>query len=121
MQLNARITGLVLLLAAGAVRADVPEAQRHEVQHLLDFVAASPCTLIRNGSRHDAAEAVAHMRRKYAYFRDEIHTTEEFIAYAASRSTLSGRPYTVECPGRETIRSSQWLLRELRRYRLERR
>jgi len=110
----------LLLAVAAWAHADVPASQRAEVRHLLEFVAASDCVLVRNGSRHDASEAVAHIRKKYDYFRDEIHNTEEFIAYAASRSTLSGRAYRVECPGRPVIDSAQWLLRELARYRQQR-
>jgi hypothetical protein len=112
-----RWTVLLLLGLTAWVRADVPATQSAEVQHLLSFVATSNCSLIRNGSRHDASEAVAHIRKKYDYFRAEIHSTEEFIAYAATRSTLSGQVYRVECPGRPVIDSAQWLLQELARYR----
>jgi len=108
---------LLLLLMAPLARADVPESQTAEVRHLLAFVAGSDCSLIRNGIHHDAGEAVAHIRKKYDYFRDEIHSTEEFIAYAATRSTLSGSPYRVACPGRPVIDSARWLLNELQRYR----
>jgi hypothetical protein len=113
-----RLLALIpLMIMTTTALADVPNAQRHEVQHLLAFVAQSDCTLIRNGSRHDAAEAVEHIRKKYDYFRDEIHSTEDFIAYSATKSTLSGLPYLVECPGGKTINSSKWLLEELMRYR----
>lgn len=112
-----RLATLTLLALAATAQADVPESQRHEVEHLLAYVAASQCTLIRNGSRHDAAAAVEHIRKKYDYFRNDIHSTEDFIAYSATKSTLSGHYYRVECPGQETINSADWLLQELARYR----
>jgi hypothetical protein len=112
-----RLATLVILGLLSTARADVPDSQRHEVEHLLGFVAHSGCTLIRNGSRHDAAEAVDHILKKYDYFRDDIHSTEDFIAYSATKSTLSGRQYRVECPGRASLSSSEWLLQELARYR----
>ena len=37
-----------------------------EITHLLDFVARSPCAFIRNGRVYPAAEARAHLERKYA-------------------------------------------------------
>ena len=56
---------------------------------------------------------------KYDYFRDDIKSTEEFIEYSASKSTMSGEYYTVTCPGFETIKTQDWLLAELKKYRLK--
>ncbi len=108
---------LVLLCLTPAVFADVPPEQRPEVEHLLDFVEHSGCTIHRNGDDHPATEAREHILKKYDYFRDRIRSTEDFIEYSASRSTLSGRDYTVTCPGKATIPTRTWLRKELQRYR----
>jgi hypothetical protein len=100
-----------------AIRADVPPAQRGEVEHLLDYVAQSGCTMLRNGSEHQGPEAREHIQRKYDYFRDEIASTEQFIEYSATKSTMSGKYYTVRCPGQGEQRSQDWLLEELAAYR----
>ena len=73
----------------------------------------------RNGSRHDAQEAVEHIQKKYDYNRDDIKTTEDFIEWSASRSSLSGRAYKVHCPGEEVRPTADWLKEELKRYRKE--
>ena len=57
------------------------------------------------------------MRRKYEHFRDEIGSTEEFIAYAATKSLVTGRAYRVQCPGEAPRSSADWLLGELEAYR----
>ncbi|HED40886.1 MAG TPA: hypothetical protein ENJ13_10715 [Chromatiales bacterium] len=97
--------------------ADVPSSQQHEVEHLLNFVASTPCIIERNGSHYNGQEALSHIKKKYAYFRDKINSTETFIEYAASRSTFSGNAYTVQCGNNPTITTRQWLLDELSRFR----
>ncbi|MBD3671137.1 MAG: DUF5329 domain-containing protein [Gammaproteobacteria bacterium] len=99
--------------------ADVPGEQKREVDYLLEYVAQTDCTIIRNGTRHDADEAVSHIQQKYEYFRDRIDSTESFIEYAASRSTLSGRDYQVDCPGQAIQTTSQWLRDALSAYRAQ--
>lgn len=88
-----------------------------EIQHLIDTVAASPCQLIRNGRSHSAADAVAHMQKKFDYFRDEIHSAETFIKFSASKSTFSGKPYLIKCPNKTAVRSRDWLLNTLNQFR----
>ena len=87
-----------------------------EIEHLLNFVASSGCTFKRNGSSYDAVEARAHIQRKYDYIKDRINNTEDFILYAASQSSWSGKKYHATCNG-QTLLSEEWLTRELTRYR----
>lgn len=98
--------------------AEVPDEQRHEVEHLLNFVASTSCIINRNGSLHTGPEALSHIRKKYTYFRDKITSTEKFIELAASKSTLSGNVYTVQCKDRKVITTQEWLFEEL--YKLRR-
>jgi len=109
-----------VLLFAGHVTstaADVPSEQRHEVEHLLNFVANTSCIINRNGSLHAGPDALSHIKKKYAYFRDDISTTEEFIERSASKSTFSGDTYTVQCGDSKTTTTQQWLMTELAAYR----
>jgi hypothetical protein len=113
-----RIIFILSLFTARLVWADVLPAQVREVEHLLDFVQNSHCIINRNGTDYPAEKGVAHIKKKYDYFRDDIKNTEDFIEYSASRSTMSGKYYTVTCPGRETISTHDWLMEELARFRL---
>ena len=87
-----------------------------EVERLLGFIENSQCTFVRNGDKYDAANARAHIERKYDYIKDRIETTEQVIKYAATESSISGKPYSVICSGREEP-SADWLKRELARLR----
>ena len=57
-------------------------------------------------------------------YRDDVKSlmvgtlmTEAFIKYSATKSTMSGKYYTVKCPDGKEIRSQDWLLEELAVFR----
>jgi len=89
----------------------------YEIEHLLNFVETSECSMDRNGTVHEGIKAAKHIKKKYKHFKDKIKTTEDFIELSASRSTTSGEDYYALCPGKEKITTSQWLTTELERYR----
>ena len=104
------MTGLCLLPAG------VSASMLEEIDHLLNFIKTSDCIFIRNSSRHDSEEAVKHIEKKYNYLKKRIKSTEDFIQGAATKSSLSGKPYMIICNGREMI-TADWLRAELKRYR----
>ena len=103
-----------LLLATGMAVA----SSQQEIDHLLEFVASSDCRYERNGTMHGGQEASDHIRMKYDYYKNRVETAEEFIRYSATKSKLSGKKYRIHCPGTSVIDSSDWLLQELKKYRL---
>jgi len=108
---------IVCMLISHITYADVPENQTEEVKHLLDFVSQSSCTINRNGTNHAGPKASKHIEKKYNYFKDEIKTTEDFIQYSATKSTITGSYYMVSCPNQKNIKTQQWLLNELLKLR----
>lgn len=108
-----------LAVVSNAAFADVPPEQLGEVEHLLAFVKNSDCIINRNGTDHPADKGISHIETKYDYFRDDISSTEEFIDLSATKSTMSGDYYTVSCPEKKTIKTQDWLLIELNKYRLK--
>ena len=107
----------IALLVLVALSFHVSASVQTEIQHLLNFIAVSECHYERNGTMHDASAAVNHIKKKYDYFSDEIKTSEDFIQYAATKSSFSGKYYQIHCEGNDVIRSQDWLLRELSRFR----
>ena len=79
-----------------------------EISYLLETVAESGCTFVRNGSEHSAQNAREHMELKYGHVKRRVRTSEQFIEYAATRSSITGREYTIRCAGVETP-SGEWL------------
>jgi hypothetical protein len=68
---------------------------------------------IRNGKEHTVEEAVEHMRGKWKWKRDEIHTAEDFIRVAATGSSTTGKPYEILLPDGTRIPSAVWLTEQL--------
>lgn len=92
-------------------------AMQDEIKHLLNYVQSTQCIYERNGDMHSGEEAVEHIEKKYAYFSDDIESAEDFIKYAATKSTFSGKHYKIHCEDKTSMSSSEWLLSELARYR----
>jgi len=87
-----------------------------EIKHLIEYIENSKCTFIRNGKKYNSKEALVHILNKYEYTKRWIKSAEDFIKYSATKSSMSGRPYTVRCDGREIL-CAEWLSEELNRFR----
>jgi len=107
------VAALALLTPAAAI-ADDAEV---EIEHLITTVGESGCAFIRNGSRHDAEDAASHMRMKYRRGKRYATTAELFIERLASKSSFTGKPYKIECPGSDAVPSGDWLMARLHDYR----
>ena len=103
---------LLMLLALPTLAA----SNEREINHLLNFIEQSGCEFDRNGTVHDSAEAREHIQMKYDYARKWISSTEDFIEYTATKSSITGKRYHVVCAGKR-MPSAEWLLNELNRYR----
>ena len=89
----------------------------NEIRHILSFVENTKCLFERNGTLYEGQDATTHIIKKYNYFKDEIDNTEKFIELSATKSTMSGKYYLIHCPDKESIRSRDWLYKELLRFR----
>jgi hypothetical protein len=109
-----------LAVLSGAAFADpTPASVRGEIDAMLNRLEASGCQFQRNGRWHDGARARSHLLDKLAYIekRGTVQSAEQFIELAASRSSVSGRPYQVRCGGEGAVDSRQWLGEQLSRIR----
>ncbi len=109
---------VALFFPAGVCADSFFRDQEREIDHLLEFIEHSGCTFVRNNSVYSGVRAKEHIQKKYTRIkkRKKELSAEQFISYAASRSSLSHKPYLVHC-GAETMSSERWLLEELGRYR----
>lgn len=122
-----RLAGVVaaLWLAAGAapsVAARDPDRDGQadsEIRALVSALGESGCRFQRNGRWHDAGAARDHLQRKYDHARRRglDGTAEDFIERAGSRSSITGRPYKVACPGQPERPAGEWLRERLARLR----
>ena len=108
-----RFLVVLLMLLSTSAYSDT----QTEITHLLDFVANTTCKYERNGTIYDGVEAQIHIKKKYHYFIDKIKSSEDFIKYSATRSTMSGKKYKIFCANMPMQNSADWLLEELKKFR----
>jgi hypothetical protein len=114
------ILAFALLLASVAgLAAPTAAPVRAEIDALLARLEASGCRFGRNDAWHAGAAAKAHLLRKLDYIEQygTIATTEQFIDAAATKSSLSGAPYAVQCGNAAAENSAPWLLAQLEKMR----
>ena len=116
MKSSLHYLAIVLLCVTAMATAD-EQTTNIEVTYLIDEVAASGCTFVRNGEEYTASEAADHLRMKAKRGKRHYDTTEEFIDNIASKSSWSGEPYSIECAGEPGATTSAWFSRALTTYR----
>lgn len=86
---------------------------------MLTYLDRSGCEFFRNGTWHDAHQAREHLEMKYNYLskKNLVHSAEDFIARAATASSMSGQAYHVRCGGGSPVNGADWLREELSRFR----
>ena len=90
-----------------------------EINYLLGYIGQSGCRFYRNGHWYDSKQAQAHLRQKYDYLaaRDRIGTADDFIEQAATKSSMSGKAYSIKCNTGLAETANQWLREVLAGYR----
>jgi hypothetical protein len=97
----------IAMLSVISSRAD--DSLDDQISQLLLAIEVSNCQFVRNGKIHTPADSIAHIRKKYAHFKDDIDSMDKFIELSATKSFISGRPYQVQCGASEPELSSVWL------------
>lgn len=92
---------------------DGPNRSAETIEMLIVAVETSGCTFIRNNKRHSAGEAASHLRLKLRRGKRYASTAEDFIENLASKSSWTGKPYVMDCPGSEKQSVNQWLRERL--------
>jgi hypothetical protein len=106
---------IFLSMSVGQVRA--AESLDDSTKFLLDYVAKSDATFIRNGQTHTPQEAANHIKAKYQHFKSEIKTPEDFIRLSASKSLVTGQPYLVRTRDGKETQLDEWLTAALKQHR----
>jgi hypothetical protein len=117
VKLCARLLSILVLFSFSTGQLLAAESLDDSIKYLLDYVASSNATFIRNGQTHTAEEAVTHIKAKYEHFKNEIKTPEDFIRLSASKSLLTGQPYLVRTADGKETRLDAWLTEALKQHR----
>lgn len=106
---------MIALLAAVLIAA----SPRAEVDALLSRLEQSECRFHRNGEWYGSKKAREHLEGKLAYLErwGTLESAEQFIEKVASGSSVSGKPYLVQCGKAPAVTSAEWLKGQLKALR----
>ena len=110
--------GWVLAWAAavGSVRAAPAEVEARKIESLIRYVELQPeIRFVRNDSAYTALQAGRFLRGKLQAMGDGVSTARQFIEQIATRSSTSGKPYTVTQSDGRSVPAAQFLGDELAR------
>lgn len=113
---------LVSTLVVLALFTGVAKAQDDIEKKKIDFLISSVENLkgakfIRNGSEYDGKKAADHLRMKLKSAGDKVQTADDFIRLCASKSYLSGKPYTIRSSDGKTESSERYFREKLKEYK----
>ena len=107
------------LLVLSTMRMSGAETLDQSIDYLLKYIANSKVVFIRNGTEYTPTQGVDHVKAKYAHFKNEIKTPQDFIRLCASQSLLSKKPYLVRLADGKEMRLDAWLTQALKAHQAE--
>ncbi|TAN07746.1 MAG: hypothetical protein EPN38_06035 [Rhodanobacteraceae bacterium] len=110
---------LVVLVAPALAQQAIDQStiEQQKISWLIGSVAAlHDARFIRNGQAYDAARAADHLRLKLRFAGDRVKTAEDFIDYCATRSSMSGRRYSIRFANGHTVDAATFLRQRLAAY-----
>ena len=111
------IATLILFISLATPALGQQDVEQQKIAYLVASIAdLKDATFIRNGESYDAAHAAEHLRLKLRYAGDHVKTAEDFIAYCATRSSMSGAKYQIRFHDGRTIDSATFLHGKLEEY-----
>ncbi len=107
---------LVVAMLMGVAKESISPEEMARIEHLCETVERSKgMHFVRNGTTYPPDDAARFLRQKLKAMGDEVTTAEEFIEKIATKSSMSGMPYTVRFVDGREMPSAQFLRAELAR------
>ena len=95
--------------AQSGVTAPVALTPKQEIDALIGAMQKlDGAVFIRNGAEHTALEASDHLRSKLKASGGRVHTAEDFIEGIASKSSMTGNPYSIRLRDGKTVDAGDW-------------
>ena len=103
------------LLPAPALAAVSP-AEQVRIDRLIEYVRSRHDVIfVRNGSDYSCEDAADFMRGKMKAMGGHVSTAQQFIDEIATKSSMTGQPYTARLTDGKTMPLAQFLGDELKR------
>ena len=113
---------LILILATASFlhAQNLPAIEKQKIETLIKRVGdLKDGKFVRNGSAYESKTAVRFLRGKWSANSDDVKSAHDFIDKVASMSGTSGKPYLIRFKDGKEIKSSEFLLAELKKLESE--
>lgn len=92
-------------------------SESQKIEQLISMLRSlEGAVFIRNGSEHTAQEAASHLEAKWQKHGSKIKTAEEFIAYLATKSSMSGEMYMIRFVDGKQVPAAEVLHQKLEQF-----
>jgi len=110
------VLSLASMLFAAPLRAAEAALTEHaKIEALINHLEGlHEATFIRNGSEYQSKNAAKFLRGKWDANKKDIHTAQDFIAKAATKSSTTGQPYLIRLKGAASMNCSDYLNAQLK-------
>lgn len=96
-------------LWAQSVKQNATLSDDDKIEFLINKVEhLENAKFVRNGTYHDAKAAASHLRLKWEKAGSAIKTVDDFIEKIATKSSISGEPYTIEYSNGKKITAKEF-------------
>src|SRR5512140_1830164 len=108
---------VILALFSATVKAQ-DTTEKAKIDFLLSSIEnMKGAKFIRNGTEYDGKKAAEHLRMKLKAVGEKVQTADDFIKLCASKSYISGKPYTIRFSDGKTENSEQYFRERLKEYK----
>ncbi|MDR2209801.1 MAG: DUF5329 family protein [Azoarcus sp.] len=92
-------------------------SEEEKITMIIESIKDTPegTRFIRNGKAYDVADAISHLNLKRSRTKSRLKTAEDFIKYAASGSSVSGKEYLIRYPDGTTVTTAAFFMEKLRK------
>ena len=113
-----RFFGAAFLFLASALCIAQSNIEQQKIEYLIGEVGKlHDAHFIRNGTQYDADRAADHLRMKFRYATSRIKTAEDFIAYCATGSSVTGEKYQIRFADGRTVEAAAFLKGKLAEFK----
>jgi hypothetical protein len=111
------VAAIVILALCSSLVFALGQTENEKIQYLISSVEKlEGAKFTRNGTVHSGKEAASHLRMKLQKAGDKVKTAEDFIRLCASKSYVSGNPYTIRLADGKTIKAGVYFRDKLKKY-----
>lgn len=115
--MNKKVAILIFFLCLATPAWGQRDVEQQKIAYLIASIAnLKDASFIRNGESYDAERAAEHLRMKLRDAGNRVKTAEDFIAYCATRSSMSGTKYQIRFHDGRTVDSAAFLHGKLAEY-----